>query len=392
MYIQNSVNLSIIAVLVMVLSPILSHRYSAVCRYYLWLIVIAAFLIPFRLQLYIPRAIQLILPDGAKKIFSYAKVNGIPAYAGTVLNWHILAVVLWITGILSIWSWYIFHHLRFLSAVKRWSEKVSMDRMIYFQEVKNEMNVERRIEIFCCACIRTPMMIGFVNPIILIPNIDLTKDEFSLIIRHELIHYRRKDLFLKILSMLALTIHWFNPVVYFIVRHIQNLCEISCDEEVLKGSDSKIRADYGKMIIEVIRKGQFYQTAISASFCDRVDNIKKRIYAIMDTKIKHFSFLILIVTVVIVFLGISEFILPAKKEKIPFSRQMAASPVLNSSIKSDNASEAPGSAENHYINEQIKSIKSPDNDIYEDEIIPHLVAAQKSVSDTDRIYMTHEKH
>ena len=58
------------------------------------------------------------------------------------------------------------------------------------------------------------MMTGFVKPRILLPDADFTTDELRLILKHELVHYKRRDLWYKGLVLAANAIHWFNPAVY----------------------------------------------------------------------------------------------------------------------------------------------------------------------------------
>jgi hypothetical protein len=158
-----------------------------------------------------------------------------------------------------------------------------------FIREKRSLNIRRRIGVKICPCIKTPMMVGFVRPIVLLPSEDIPYDELGAILRHELVHFKRHDLYWKTLMMLALAVHWFNPIAHLLFRVACNLCETSCDEEVLKGADEKTRARYGEAIIGVIRGGGAYQTALSTNFFSSTKGIKKRVYAIMDISKKRFS-------------------------------------------------------------------------------------------------------
>jgi beta-lactamase regulating signal transducer with metallopeptidase domain len=82
------------------------------------------------------------------------------------------------------------------------------------------------------------MLIGFFRPALLLPSAEITSDGLVLILRHELIHLKRHDLWYKALVLLATVIHWFNPVVYIMAKAIAAQCEISCDEQVLQGQVS----------------------------------------------------------------------------------------------------------------------------------------------------------
>jgi beta-lactamase regulating signal transducer with metallopeptidase domain len=53
----------------------------------------------------------------------------------------------------------------------------------------------------------SPALIGFINHKIILPNKDYNQEEIKWILRHELIHLKRKDNLLKLLLMIASAIH-----------------------------------------------------------------------------------------------------------------------------------------------------------------------------------------
>lgn len=77
------------------------------------------------------------------------------------------------------------------------------------------------------------MLVGFFHPAILLPPVKFAGDELSLILKHELIHFKRHDLWYKALILEATALHWFNPVVYLMAKAAAVQCEISCDALVL---------------------------------------------------------------------------------------------------------------------------------------------------------------
>lgn len=81
---------------------------------------------------------------------------------------------------------------------------------------------------------KTPMLIGLFRPVIYLPEGEYTEAQLHNILRHELSHWRRHDVAVKWLATLAVHIHWFNPVVYFVRREIDRACELACDEAVIK--------------------------------------------------------------------------------------------------------------------------------------------------------------
>jgi len=126
-------------------------------------------------------------------------------------------------------------------------------------------------------------MIGFVNPRILLPKSDIEEDELRFILRHELVHYKRKDLWYKCLVLIATAIHWFNPIVYLMAEAIDILCEMSCDAEVIRSTDADTRQHYSETIIGVVKYQSKMKTALSTNFYGGKKGMKNRIFSIMDT-------------------------------------------------------------------------------------------------------------
>jgi beta-lactamase regulating signal transducer with metallopeptidase domain len=94
----------------------------------------------------------------------------------------------------------------------------------------------------------------------------LAHDELRFIIKHELVHYKRKDLLYKYLVLAATAIHWFNPVVHLISKAIDVLCEISCDAEVIRNTSADTRKKYSEAIIGVAMYQIKQKTALSTNF------------------------------------------------------------------------------------------------------------------------------
>jgi len=300
-------------------------------------------------------------------------VSGTAVAAETVKawDWHQYAGLLWVAGVFCFLGWHFYQHLRFLSAVRRWSENINdSDILRQFVHVKAELGIRDRITLKSCACIQTPMVIGLLRPVVLLPCINIPPDELPLILRHELVHYKRKDLWYKVLMMITSSIHWFNPIVHLMVRSALNLCEISCDEEVLKGHDAKGRAQYGEAIIGVIRNRSAYHTALSTNFYSGTKGIKKRIYAMMDMSKKRFSPVLFIAVFIIAICGTTAFALSsAQAEEISQNLNEGAIASEDKSIlNSEDSTVQPSSASDMKQNNQDKQ----SGDALSNEIVPVL--------------------
>ena len=98
--------------------------------------------------------------------------------------------------------------------------------------------------------IATPFVMGIFRPKIYLPgNLDGTERNY--IIAHERHHIRRGDHIFKALGFLALTVHWFNPLVWVAFALAGRDMEMSCDEAVIRKLGVHIRADYSASLLNL---------------------------------------------------------------------------------------------------------------------------------------------
>jgi len=99
------------------------------------------------------------------------------------------------------------------------------------------MGIARDVKIWLSEWVTSPVTIGYLKPIILIPVAavnNLTPHQLEAVILHELSHIYRYDYFLNLILSFIKTILYFNPFVKLLVKSIEKEREHSCDEMVLQ--------------------------------------------------------------------------------------------------------------------------------------------------------------
>ncbi|MGI6659676.1 MAG: M56 family metallopeptidase [Dethiobacteraceae bacterium] len=146
--------------------------------------------------------------------------------------------------------------------------------------------------------IQTPFVMGWVKPRIYLP-VGLTDTEFDYILQHEQTHLKRKDHLIKPLAFFALTVHWFNPLVWLSFYLMKLDMEMSCDESVLNQSKGEMRLNYAYSLFSLsVKKNLFGKLAFGES------NTKIRIKNILHyKKPSRLICIIAILTVIIVISG-----------------------------------------------------------------------------------------
>ncbi len=98
--------------------------------------------------------------------------------------------------------------------------------------------------------IPTPFVMGLIRPRIYLPS-DTEERQMPYLILHEKHHIRRGDHLFKALAFFALSLHWFNPLVWVAFVYANKDMEMSCDEAVVKKMGDHILADYTASLLSL---------------------------------------------------------------------------------------------------------------------------------------------
>lgn len=145
----------------------------------------------------------------------------------------------------------------------------------------------RPVELGVNPLVSSPMLIGFFNPCIVLPNADIGEKDFYYIILHELIHLKRRDILYKWLMQFTVCLHWFNPMVYLMRREIIKGCEFSCDEAVLGIVGEHYASNYGKTLLDAMPAvGKYKESFGAVTLNQNKQLLRERLCAIMSFRKK----------------------------------------------------------------------------------------------------------
>jgi len=312
-----SLVMAILIVLLFIINAIFAKKIAANIRYFMWVVIMLGLLLPFRptigdgiidipdftatlIEITEPQMpeIDSVITQELPEMPLETPEQGVEGRMG--ISFQMFAFIIWGTVATGIVWYHVFQYIRFQRSIKRWGElEEDTHTLELFEHVKQEMSLEgRKVKLVVCGFVTTSMLSGFLKPLILLPERNYDDDELELIFKHELIHYRRKDLWIKLLSVIAIAIHWFNPLVYLMNIALQIEGEASCDQKVLEMSDLKSRHFYAEVIIGMIGGRKLGMTTLATNFYGGKKGIKKRLEEIMvrtvPQKFISYMFLILI--------------------------------------------------------------------------------------------------
>ena len=177
-------------------------------------------------------------------------------------------------------------YVRFRRTVRRWRSGVTRgDYRALLQDTARSLNVTAP-EMFVCEAISTPAVTGVLHPRLLLPHERYDVQELRYILRHELCHLKRRDMLLKLVLLAANAMHWFNPVVYLMLRQADEDIELACDSAATDGLDRAERAAYSRTLLAAV---QSHVRALPATTCfgGTVERLKRRITNVLGAQKKR---------------------------------------------------------------------------------------------------------
>lgn len=145
----------------------------------------------------------------------------------------------------------------------------------------------------------SPAVYGFIRPKIILPK-GLRQEDLPYILQHENIHIRRRDNLWRVLAIVTACIHWFNPLIWLMLKAFFADMELSCDERVLKKYGVESQKDYALALVNCEANKTMLASAFGgAKIRVRIDNILS--YKKM-TVFSSLCFLLLIFIIAVVLL------------------------------------------------------------------------------------------
>ncbi len=158
--------------------------------------------------------------------FSFSWLN---EYASTICFLYFVVVLYKFLSVIFQWNLFIKNYRNDLL-------KPSAELKIYTELKAQQLGIVRKVKVWYCKNIESPITFGFLKPMILLPFSlinALSMEEVETIILHELAHIKSKDYLLNWLLMGMEITYFFNPFVKILTNKIKLEREKNCDTQVL---------------------------------------------------------------------------------------------------------------------------------------------------------------
>lgn len=204
-------------------------------------------------------------------------VVGTPAMAGIAFTIWDLLTWIWLGGVVLTLLWQGACFLKFRLSIKQCLPVTDPELLDLLNAQKVQLGITNEVAIYISPKVSTPMLVGLVKPIIVLPDQPLDKVGAKYVFNHELVHFKQGDLWMKLLVVLITALHWFNPVVYLLQQELNRRSEWACDQTVAEELSAVERKQYAQVILEAMMVQTTQPTVFGTAFVTVSRSTKKHI-------------------------------------------------------------------------------------------------------------------
>lgn len=195
--------------------------------------------------------------------------------------WPVIGTV-WLFGFLVVIGYYFIQHLILCMWLRKNSAPESDKEIREVWKLEQEALDYRRPTALLRADVSAPFSIGQTkrSRCTVLPERGYTKEELSMIFRHELHHLQRYDADTKVFLCLCNALCWFNPLVWTATRKAADDLERSCDEIVTGEMEAGERRAYANLLLASAASGKGFTTCLSGA----AGTLRYRLKSVMDQR------------------------------------------------------------------------------------------------------------
>ncbi len=163
---------------------------------------------------------------------------------------------------------------------KQGLQKLPAHVRLFVKRIAAEFGINKQIRLYLSEAVKTPLTIGFLKPIILIPFASinhLSTQQLEAVLLHELAHIKRYDYLVNILLSVIEIALFFNPFTRLISKSIHAERENSCDDWVLQYQYSATLYAEALLQIAYLQTAPAFAMAATGKKNDLLDRVKRMI-------------------------------------------------------------------------------------------------------------------
>lgn len=277
---------------------------------------------------------------------------------------------------------------RYVQVIRRYGlSRAGVQLRMFVQRTASQMAIRKQVHIWMSDLITSPVTIGYLKPVILLPVAavnHLSTQQIEAVLLHELAHIRRYDYFINLLTKFIQTLLYFNPFVKAFVKIIEREREKSCDETVMQFQYEP--HGYASALLALEKAAHVSRHTLTVAASDgKKSEFRQRIEWILGIKKKQeFSFnkLASVVAALLFFIAFNTLVIVSKPVKASFATDSYSLLSLPFSGDTEKADEQPLVSEyhpepviNNPVTEEEGREEQPEENIPSHELVETATAA-----------------
>lgn len=325
-FFEISVSISLIVLVLMLLTSFLNKRYATKWKYLIWIFLALRLLVPFSgadgqsvMDMLSQMVTQTVPEPEEEHMDTPADAAAAPGRViveipvqmttpivmrsgedGIGITLLDIVAFVWLIGGLAFISVHFISYQHFKRQAAKKGTRIENTHILrQMSELKRELRIRRAIQMMEYSEAGSPMIIGFCRPVLVLPKEQYSPEELYFVLKHELIHLKRGDIYFKLLFVAANAVHWFNPLIWVMHKEAVVDMELSCDERVTQGADYAMRKAYTETLLSMLHKQCPERTVLSTQFYGGKEILKKRFKNILTKRGKKNGIAIWICAVIV---------------------------------------------------------------------------------------------
>lgn len=203
--------------------------------------------------------------------------------------WTIIGI-LWLIGIAGMVGYEIIIYQSVYKSIRRWRRPAPKEYQQQFEFVCQEMHISKRIPVYQCSKVASPMIVGLYRPFIILPEREYQKESLYYIYKHELTHFSHGDLYYKLIQTMVRCIYWFHPLVHAMYQQAAFDVELVCDEKVTRNQSETFCREYSFVLLDTLTAQNQRTFPLSTCFFNGgKEQMKERFRRIMGQNKKKYG-------------------------------------------------------------------------------------------------------
>lgn len=164
----------------------------------------------------------------------------------------------------------IFSYYIMLYTIKKYKPVENIGIKNILKQICEEIKCKKQFQIVYSPYPTTPYLFGLLHPIIVVPEIALSDDEWHYILKHEIYHFCHQDLWIRFACEFLRVIYWWNPFMYLLRKYIVTLQEYFADLSITQNLNELEKLNYAQCIIKTAKLQSLQNNNYTAAFTSQL--------------------------------------------------------------------------------------------------------------------------